>query len=136
MRRPRPIPLLGAALLALPVLEILVIIRVGHWIGAVPTFLLLIAGVVLGSWLIRHEGRRSLRQFAEGLRRGVPTTDALANSGWIVVSGILFIVPGFITDAVGALLLLPWTRRLARRRSVPSKPTADGEPTVVHGDVL
>lgn len=147
MRRPRPLPLIGAACLALPVLEILVILRVGHWIGAGPTFLLLVAGVVLGSWIIRREGQRSFKEMTASMRRGVPSTDGLANSGWVVVGGILLIVPGFITDVVGALLILPFTRRplgrlLGRRRATkatwaPPAPSGDqAEPTVVRGDVL
>ncbi|MGN6161515.1 MAG: FxsA family protein [Marmoricola sp.] len=138
MRRPRPLPLLGAVALALPVLEVLVIIRVGHWLGAAPTFLLLVAGVLLGAWLIRREGERSLRHLADGLRRGSPSTRGLADSAWMVLAGVLFIVPGFITDVVASCLLIPWTRRrLSRRRGVgPRPPRTDGEPTVVRGDVL
>jgi len=135
MRRPRILPLIGAACLALPVLEILVIIRVGHWIGAGPTFLLLVAGVILGAWIVRREGQRSLREMAAGIRRGTPSTAGLADSGWVVLAGILFVVPGFITDVAAALLLVPRTRRLlvrSRRVQTPDH----GEPTVVPGDVL
>ena len=148
MRRPRLLPLVGAACLAVPVLEILLIIRVGHWIGAGPTILLLIAGVVLGSLLIQREGRRSLQQMKDGLRSGTPSTDGLANSGWVVTGGILLIVPGFITDALAILVIVPFTRRILGKilgRFLPRKaswvpPGASSgdptEPTVVRGDVL
>lgn len=148
MRRPRPLPLIGAACLALPVLEILLIIRVGHWIGAGPTFLLLVAGVVLGALLIQREGRRSLQQMTAALRSGRPSGGGLANSGWVVMGGILLIVPGFITDVVGILLIVPFTRRILGTifgRFLPRKaswvpPAASSgdpaEPTVVRGDVL
>lgn len=148
MRRPRLRPLIAAAALALPVLEILLIIEVGHWIGVGATLLLLLAGVVLGSLAIQREGRRSLRHLTDGLRRGVPSTDGLASSGWVVSGGVLLIVPGFITDVVGALLIVPVTRRVLGRmvgRFVPRQtpwvpPSAHSgdptEPTVVRGDVL
>lgn len=148
MRRPRLRPLIGAVALALPVLEILLIIRVGHWIGAGPTFLMLLAGVVLGSLIIQREGKRSLKQMTDSLRRGAPSADGLANSGWVVTGGILLIVPGFITDVFGALLIIPLTRRLLGKlvgrfgpRKAPWVPptTHSGdqtEPTVVRGDVL
>lgn len=148
MRRPRLLPLIGAACLALPVLEVLLIIRVGHWIGAGPTLLLLLAGVVVGYLLIRREGRRSFQQLAAGLRSGTPSTDDLANSGWRVVGGVLLILPGFITDVVAALVIVPTTRRMLGKifgRFLPRKPTwvppaapssDPTEPTVVRGDVL
>ncbi|MGN6721988.1 MAG: FxsA family protein [Marmoricola sp.] len=148
MRRPRLLPLIGAAALAIPVLEILVIIRVGHWIGAAPTFLLLVAGVVVGSWLIRREGQRSMAAMTVAMRRGMPSADGLANSGWVVVSGILLIIPGFITDVVAALVIIPFTRRLLGKllgrfgpRKAPWVPPGASsgdqtEPTVVRGDVL
>ena len=143
MRRPRPLPLLGAAALALPVLEILLIIQVGHWIGAGLTFLLLVAGVVLGSLIIRREGRRSLQQLKTALLSGTPSADDLASSGWVVTGGILLIVPGFITDVAGAILIMPFTRRivgrLGRRKAPWVPPASSGdptEPTVVRGDVL
>ena len=149
MRRPRLLPLLGALCLALPVLEILGIIWVGQHIGALWTLLLLIGGVVLGSWIIQTAGRRSLKAMASSLRRGQPDSEGLAQTGWIVVGGILFIVPGFITDVVGVLVMIPITRRLLGRaagRFLPVKATwtppatfGEGdqtEPTVVRGDVL
>lgn len=148
MRRPRLRPLIGAVALALPVLEILLIIQVGHWIGAGPTFLLLLAGVVLGSLVIQREGRRSFQQLRDGLLRGAPSTDGLAASGWVVTGGVLLIVPGFITDIVGAVLIVPLTRRIVGRllgrfgpRTAPWVPPGASsgdptEPTVVRGDVL
>lgn len=147
MRRPRLLPLLGALSLALPVLEILVIIQVGHWIGAAATFLLLIAGMVLGVWLIRREGQRSVRVMLTGWRQGAPAVEGLARSGWVVLAGVLLAFPGFISDVVAGLVMLPPTRRLLRRLvgvrpryATWAPPTADvgdqAEPTVVRGDVL
>jgi len=148
MRRPRLLPLIGAAVLAVPVLEILVIIRVGHWIGAGPTFLLLVAGVILGSWLIRRAGERSMAAMKVAMQGGAPSTEGLASTGWMVAGGILLIIPGFITDAVAALVIIPFTRRLLGKllgRFGPRKATwvppgaSSGdqtEPTVVRGDVL
>ena len=147
MRRPRLLPLLAALCLALPVLEILVIVEVARWIGGALTFLLLAAGVVLGIWLIRREGQRSLRAMMTGWRSGAPAVDRLARSGWVVLAGVLLAIPGFITDVLAAVVSIPLTRRLLGRLigRVPPRhatwapPTADGdqaEPTVVRGDVL
>lgn len=149
MRRPRVLPLIGAVFLALPVLEVVLIIWVGHQIGAGWTLLLVLAGVPLGVWIIKRAGRRSLRAMAEGIRQGRPTTDDLAHTGWFVIGGILLMVPGFITDVVAVAVMIPFTRgllgralapvHLLKRTWVPPASTghgSDAEPTVVQGDVL
>lgn len=147
MRRPRILPLLGALALALPVLEILVIIEVARAIGGGLTFLLLVGGVVGGIWLIRREGQRSVRAMMAGWRQGAPPVEGLARSGWVVLAGVLLAIPGFITDVLAALVVVPFTRRVLGRlvpRVGPGNatwvpPTANGdqtEPTVVRGDVL
>lgn len=147
MRRPRLLPLLGALAFALPVLEILVIIQVAHAIGGGPTFLLVIAGVLGGAWLIRREGQRSMRTMLSRWRQGPPSTAGLARSGWVVLAGALLAFPGFITDVLAALVVIPWTRallgrmirRVGPRNTTWVRPAASGdqtEPTVVRGDVL
>lgn len=147
MRRPRLLPLLGALSLALPVLEILVIIQVARGIGVGLTFLLLVAGVIGGTWLIRREGQRSLRVMMTGWRQGAPPAEGLARSGWVVLAGVLLAIPGFITDVLAALVMIPVTRailgrlvrRVGPRNTTWVQPTAGGdqtEPTVVRGDVI
>ena len=124
------------------------IIQVAHAIGGATTFLLLVAGVIGGVWLIRREGERSVRAMMTGWRQGAPAVDGLARSGWVVLAGVLLAFPGFITDVLAGLVSIPPTRRLLGRlvgRGRPryatwAPPTADvgdqTEPTVVRGDVL
>ena len=98
-----------------PLLEIYVLVQVGQAIGAWWTILLLIVGSVLGTWLIRREGGRAWRGLNEALQTGRMPARELADGALILVGGTLMLAPGFVTDAVGVLLILPVTRPAARR---------------------
>jgi UPF0716 protein FxsA len=107
--------LLVAAFIAVPILEIYVIIQVGQVIGAWWTIALLIADSIFGSWLIRREGRRAWLALTTALESGRMPATELADGALILVGGTLMLSPGFVTDAFGILLILPFTRPIARR---------------------
>jgi UPF0716 protein FxsA len=101
--------------IVIPVAELYVIIKVGELIGVWPTLILLLADALLGSWLLKHEGRGAWRRFNEALAaRRFPGREVV-DGALIIVGGTLLLTPGFITDLVGAFLLLPPTRAIARR---------------------
>jgi UPF0716 protein FxsA len=77
--------------------------------------LLLVVMSILGTLLIRREGGRAWRALTEALRTGRMPARELADGALILVGGTLMLTPGFVTDAVGILLILPFTRPLARR---------------------
>ncbi len=107
--------LLVLLFIVVPIAELYVIIQVGQWIGVVPTLILLLADALLGSWLLKHEGRGAWRRFNEALAaRRFPGRE-VADGVLIVIGGTLLLTPGFITDIFGLLLLLPPTRAIARR---------------------
>lgn len=108
-------PIVGILLLVVPILEIYVLIRVGHVIGVGWTLLLLVADALFGAWLIRHEGRRAWVALQDTLRHGGVPTRELADGALILIGGTLMISPGFVTDIVGFVLILPFTRPVARR---------------------
>ncbi len=114
-RRRFPWWLVVVAFVVVPIVEIYVIIQVGQVIGAAWTILLLIADSIFGAWLIRHEGRRSWASLNTALGSGRMPASELADGGLILVGGTLMISPGFVTDALGILLILPFTRPLFRR---------------------
>ena len=104
-----------AVFIAVPILELYVIVKVGGLIGVLPTLVLLFAMSVLGATLLRHQGRGAWQRFNAALAaRRFPGRE-VADGLMITVGGVLLLTPGFITDAVGLLLLLPPTRALARR---------------------
>ena len=112
--RLRPGRLLALALLVLPILEILVIVAVGEAIGAWPTVLLLLAGCVLGVLIIRHQGARAWRALNQAVQSGRMPARELADGIVVLLGGTLLLVPGFITDVLGLILVLPFTRPVAR----------------------
>jgi UPF0716 protein FxsA len=101
--------------IVVPIAELYVIIQVGQAIGVVPTLILLLADALLGSWLLKHEGRSAWRRFNEALAaRRFPGVE-VADGALIIVGGTLLLTPGFITDVFGLFLLLPPTRAISRR---------------------
>jgi UPF0716 protein FxsA len=107
--------LLVLVFIVVPIAELYVIIQVGGLIGVGPTLLLLLLDAVLGSWLLKHEGRSAWRRFNQALaERRLPAKE-VADGFLIILGGALLIAPGFITDVFGILFLLPPTRAVARR---------------------
>jgi UPF0716 protein FxsA len=153
-RRRFPWWLLVAAFIVVPIVEIYVIIQVGQVIGPWWTILLLIADSIVGSWLVRHEGRRAWEALTTAIRSGRMPAKELADGALILVGGTLMISPGFVTDVAGMLLILPFTRPLARRlltrvvsrrlaearydvrRPGAEGPGGDGQGPVVRGEVI
>jgi len=153
MTRTRRVPgwLLALLFIGVPLLEIVVLLRVGRAIGPWWTVLLLILSAVAGAWLIKREGRRTLHALSEALSRGRMPAREIADGILILVGGTLMLTPGFITDVVGILVILPLTRPLARgalsravaaRLVVPGtgpdvqRPRSGPEGDVVRGEVV
>lgn len=107
--------LLLVVFLGMPLLEIYVIIQVGQQIGALPTVLLLLLESAFGAWLIKREGSRAWTALRTALGTGRLPGGELADAALILVGGTLLLTPGFVTDALGFLMVLPVTRPLARR---------------------
>jgi UPF0716 protein FxsA len=98
-----------------PIAELAVIIQVGEAIGVWWTIGLLIADSVLGSLLMRSQGRAVWRRFTASVQGGrVPGREVL-DGALVLAGGALLLTPGFLSDILGALLLLPPTRAVARR---------------------
>ena len=107
-------PFLIILFIVVPILELYVIIQVGQAIGIWPTLALLLADALLGSFLLKHQGRGAWLRFNEALAQrrfpGREVVDGLL----IVVGGTLLLAPGFITDIFGLILLIPPTRAIVR----------------------
>jgi UPF0716 protein FxsA len=106
---------LFVAFVVVPLVEIYVLIQVGQVIGPWWTILLLILDSLLGSWLIKREGGRAWQALRTALETGRMPARELADGALILVGGTLMLSPGFVTDALGILLILPFTRPVARR---------------------
>lgn len=100
------------ALLALPILEIYLLIQVGSLIGFLPTLFLLFGAAGLGTWLLQTQGWTTWNRLQQSLARGeLPAADLL-DGAMIVAGGALLLLPGFLSDLAGLLCLIPFTRRL------------------------
>lgn len=107
-------PLLALVFIVVQIVEIWLLIQVGHAIGGWQTIALLIADSVLGAALVRHQGRRTWRAFRQALdERRMPARE-VADGALVLVGGTLLLTPGFLSDIVGLLFLLPPTRAFLR----------------------
>jgi UPF0716 protein FxsA len=107
--------ILVALFIVVPIVELYVIIQIGSLIGVWPTIALLLADALLGSLLLRHQGRGAWRRFNTALtERRFPGRE-VADGLLIAIGGTLLLTPGFITDIVGLIFLIPPTRAIVRR---------------------
>lgn len=98
--------------IAAPILELYVMIQVGSQIGVLWTIAALLGISVVGTWLAKREGFRIMRSFVETSRRGETPSREMVEGVCVVVAGLFLLVPGFIGDVIGVLLLLPPVRAL------------------------
>ena len=94
-------------LIAAPLGELFVLLKVGAAIGAGPTVLAVIATAMLGAVLIRAQGRAALREAQIAMEAGEPPVAQAVHGVFLLIAGAFLLTPGFITDAIGFALLIP-----------------------------
>jgi UPF0716 protein FxsA len=107
--------LLFAAFVVVPLLELYVIIQVGQVIGAPATLLAVVALSAAGAVLVKREGLRAWQRFRWALQEGRLPAREVVDGALLLVGGALMLTPGFVTDGVGLLLLLPPSRAVVNR---------------------
>lgn len=132
--------------LVVPLIEIALFVQVGGLIGLWPTLGIVLLTAIAGTWLIRWQGASTLAEIRLSMRELRDPTAPLANGAMILMAGALLLAPGFFTDTLGLLLLLPAVRtyilrRIAAQVRVVSasgpirKPAHDAHrPEVIDGD--
>lgn len=115
----RSFPVLAAILLGVPLLEVYLFIKVGGAIGALPTVGFVVLAAVIGVVLVRAQGLATLRRAQASLRRDELPARELLEAAALLAGGALLLIPGFFTDAIGVLLLLPASRRILLDRLLP-----------------
>lgn len=142
------LPVLLVLLVAVPILEVWLLIQVGSRIGVLPTVAILVVEAIIGAWLMRREGNKAWAALNDAFGTGRMPTGELTDAALVLVGGVLLMLPGFVTDLIGFFFLLPFTRPLARKlltflaarrlRSLGVVPTAylrrDG--TVIEGETV
>lgn len=106
--------MLAVLFLVLPIAELYVIVQVASSVGVFNTLGLLLLVSAAGAWLCKHEGLGVLRRLRTSLDRFELPHRELVDGALILFAGALLLTPGFLTDGLGLLLLLPPTRAIAR----------------------
>lgn len=109
---------LFAAFLIVPMIEIYLLLTVGSYLGVLPTVALVIFTAVLGVVLIRIQGLLTLYRVQEKIRHGEAPAEELLTGLALLLAGAMLLTPGFFTDTLGFLLLVPVVRRLLFARLV------------------
>jgi len=110
----RVLVVLVLVFLVMPLVELAVIIQIGGAIGVLNTVGLLLLSSVVGGWLMKREGLGVLRRMQAAVAAGRVPGKELADAALILFGGALMVAPGFITDVLGMLLLLPPVRAVVR----------------------
>ena len=127
-----------ALFILLPLAELYLLIEVGSGIGGFSTIALCLLTAALGGILVRHQGMRTLLQAKELVDRGQPPAEQMLHGIMIAISGVLLFIPGFITDFIGFLLLLPLIRNWLGQKFIAaqlSNRSAGGE-TIIDAEVI
>jgi UPF0716 protein FxsA len=146
------LPILLLLFILVPIAELALLIQIGQAIGVWWTVLLLIADSVLGTLLMRSQGRLAWRRFNAAIAEGRAPAREVIDGVLVIFGGALLLAPGFITDAFGLLFLFPPTRALLRgllvRRATlrviravpvgsgPAPPSRNGRPDDVEGTAV
>jgi UPF0716 protein FxsA len=127
-----------ACFIVVPLAEIAVLIEVGGWLGLGPTLALIVLTALAGAWMLRRQGLAVLQRAQQQMQQGTAPVGEVFEGFCLVIAGALLLTPGFLTDAVGALLLLPpvraWLYRRMRHRieeqvlSGATRPPGGGAP--------
>ncbi|MGV6858590.1 MAG: FxsA family protein [bacterium] len=97
--------------IVVPMVEIYFLIKVGSVIGAFPTLLIVIGTAILGSWLLRQQGMATMMRYQKSILQGKLPAQEMIEGVALVIGGILLLTPGFVTDIIGFLCLVPVTRQ-------------------------
>jgi UPF0716 protein FxsA len=127
-----PLPILLLLFFTVPLIEIFILIEVGGWIGAIPTIFLVVFTAVLGALLLRHQGLITLQRFQLSLAQGQVPAMELIEGVVLIIAGALLLTPGFFTDLVGFLCLIPPLRQAVIRRIVERRLVVPESPRAKH----
>lgn len=107
-------PLIFLFLLAMPIVELYVIVQVAGQVGVLETLALLVAISIAGAWLLKQQGLATWKSLQQTMARGQVPNKEVTDGALILFGGALLLTPGFVTDAFGLVLLLPPTRALVK----------------------
>jgi UPF0716 protein FxsA len=107
----KPFQIIFIVILLIPLLEIYLLVEIGEIIGAMPTILLVVFTAISGAWLLRQQGFETFRRFQQSLAQGEIPAYEIIEGPIILLGGVLLLTPGFFTDLLGLICLIPPVRR-------------------------
>lgn len=128
--------------LTVPLIEIALFIEVGGFIGLWPTLGVVVLTAIAGSTLLRSQGSAAMAHIKSSFRNARDPSGPLAHGALILIGGVLLLTPGFFTDTMGLLLLVPQFRDFAIKRAsrkvsakiAQSRPQPRQNPDIIEGD--
>jgi len=99
----------------IPVTELYILIEVGKKIGSLTTIGVIILTGIIGAYLVKSQGFMILRKIQNDLNEGIMPGDSLIQGAIILAGGILLLTPGFVTDILGFILLMPVSRNILKK---------------------
>ena len=103
-------------IIAIPLIEIYLFIKIGSQIGAINTLALILITALLGVWYARFEGFNTLKSGITQLRNNELPIYEIVSGAAITIAAVMLIIPGFATDVFGILLIFPYTRKILLRK--------------------
>ena len=136
----RKLSITRSLLWLLPLLEIAGFIIVGGWIGVLPTLLLIVTTTIVGLAILRVQGFMTLLQIQRRMQAGEQPANEVLDTTLLMLGGFLLVIPGFITDAIGLLLLIPkirsWLLRWLVAKGILVPGPGGAQPPPVSGRVI
>ncbi len=124
------------SIIALPIIEILLFIKIGENIGAINTVLLIIFTAVVGVYFARVQGLRTIKSgFLNLYQNKLPVYEILSGAS-IAIAAMLLIIPGFFTDTIGFLLLVPITRKFLLSLIMKNNKNKSNEEKIIEAEII
>ena len=124
--------------IGLPALEIFLLIKIGGQVGALNTVALIFLTAIIGIYFAKLQGIRTLKSGMINLYQNKMPVYEMMSGASIAIAALLLIIPGFFTDLIGFLLLIPFTRKIFFRIAFKNKPVTDikKENDIIDGEVI
>ena len=98
----------------IPVIELAILIKIGSFIGVTSTVIIVILTAIIGAYMVRLEGLGVLYRIQNNMQQGVFPGDELISGAMILMAGALLLTPGFFTDIIGFLMVIPASRNFIK----------------------
>ena len=124
--------------ICLPALEVYLLIKIGGQVGALNTLGLIFLTAIIGLYFAKHQGLQTLRTGMINLYQNkIPVYEMMSGAS-IAIAALLLIIPGFFTDTIGFLLLIPFTRKIFFKIAFKNKPVTNikKESDTIDGEVI